>query len=488
MKRILLTVVFLASCFVGIKANAQDIFYTKEQKFTLQNADFNVVGWSGDRMYTYRASKEGYFLDAYNDSMRLLATIALDFFPKKIYETQFVANDNGIIVLYQAIQNNRIVQYAARLDNRARMMQKPKALDSVKLGWMAESKQYYSLATSPDKSKIMIYRVSSRKNKRITMNTILFDDNLNVIANGSPYIDGNSDINIDQTILSNDGTLYLGASPDDSYKRFSSDSWIFKLSTNGQVFNAIPIPLAGKFMSTMYLRVNDVTNDLYVGSFYAGNKTENMEGVVFGVLPTTDTVFSSFKEIPFDDDLRNASDVKNKKKAFDDFDVRKLIVKNDGGFLLVAEDYMISTRTYGYGSGMGYYNYYNTGGYNSTTVREYHYGDVMILNYDKDGNRKWQTFIRKDQNSQDDQGLFSSFALLNSGSSLVFLYNDYTSNKSTLSLAAVDVDGNLQLKRMNSGRMTNADWIPRSSKQTDSRELMVPVLRKDNISFARVAF
>jgi hypothetical protein len=488
MKRNLLNVIFIMSCFAGLRTHAQDIFYSKEQKFTLQNADFNVVGWSGDRLYTYRASKEGYYLDAFNDSMRLLATVALDFFPKKIYETQFVANDNGIIVLYQAVQNNRVVQYAARLDNRARMMQKPIALDSVKMGWMAESKQYYSSAISPDKSKIMIYRVSSRKNKRITLNTILFDNNLKVLANGNPFIDGNNDLVVDQALLSNDGTLYLGASPDDNYKRFSNDAWVFKLSTNGQQFNVFPLPLAGKFMSKMYLRINDVTNDLYLAAFYASGKTDNMEGVVYGVLSAADTAFSIFKQIPFDDDLRNSADSRNKKKAFDDFDVRKLIVKNDGGFILVAEDYLITTRTYGYGSGLGYYNYYNTGGYNNTTVREYHYGDVMILNYDKDGNRKWQNFIRKDQNSQDDAGLFSSFALLNSGASLVFLYNDYTSSKSTLSLAAVDIDGNLQMKRMNTGRMTNADWLPRSAKQTDSRELLVPVLRKDNISFARVAF
>jgi hypothetical protein len=488
MKSIIHSILLTGLCAIGFHANAQEIFYSKEQKFTLQNADFSVVGWSGDRLYTYRASKEGYFLDAYNDSMRLLATVALDFFPKKIYETQFYTSNNEIIVLYQAVQNNKVVQYAARLDSKARMTQKPMALDSVKVGWMASNRQYYSSVANADKSKVMIYRMGSRKNKKIVLNTILFDDYLNVIARGEPFIDANDDITIDQSLLANDGTLYLGASPEGSYKKFNGDAWIFSLSPNGAQFNVASLPLGGSYMGRMYLRINNATNEIYAASFYATGKSDNVEGIVYGVLPPAGTTFTSFKKIPFDEELRNASDGRNKKRAFDDFEVKNLIVKNDGGFILAGESYYIATRTYGYNSGLGYYNYYNTGGYNNTTVREYHYGDVMILDYDKDGNRKWENFIRKDQNSQDDGGMFSSFALLNSGAALVFLYNDYSTNKSLLSLAAIDIDGGLQMKRMNPGRVANADWLPRIAKQTDARELLVPVLRKDNISFVRVAF
>src|SRR6218665_2273011 len=123
MKSIIISILFLILAGSAGTAGAQNIFYSKEQKFTFQNGDFSVVGWCGDRLYTYRASKEGFYLDAYNDSMRLLATVALDFFPKKIYETRFFTTDDQIIVLYQAVQNNHVVQYAARLDSKARMLQ-----------------------------------------------------------------------------------------------------------------------------------------------------------------------------------------------------------------------------------------------------------------------------------------------------------------------------------------------------------------------------
>lgn len=472
----------------ALPAKSQDVFYSKEQKFTLKDGDFSVVGWCGDRLYTYRASKEGYYLDAYNDSMRLLATVALDFFPQKIYETQFYANEKGITVLYQAIQHNEVIQYAARLDDKARIVQKPKALDSVKIAWFGENKKYYSSEASQDRNKFMIYSVGKRKNKKVTINTILFDNELNLIAKGSPFINANDNVNFVQALLTKDGTFYMAGNPDNDYRHYNEDSWIFKLSPNGQQFDAIAMPLDGSYASPVYMQLNDQTNDVYVAAYYSDGQSGNNLGVVYGMLSPLALEFSTFKKIPFDADLINVSDERNKKKAFNDYDVKRIIVKNDGGFILIGENYFIDTRTYGYGTGMGYYNYYNSGFNNGTTVREYHYGDVMVLDYDKDGNRLWHNFIRKDQNSTDDGGMFSSYALLNSGATLVFLYNDYSSSKSTLSLAAVDVDGALQMKRMNPGRLANADWLPRSGKQIDVKEMLIPVLRKDNLSFVRVAF
>lgn len=488
MKASIYRLIFGLLFFTGFQAKAQDIFYSKEQKFSLKDADLNIVGWCGDRLYTYRASKEGYFLDAYNDSMRLLATVALDFFPKKIFETQFYATNESIVVLYQAIQHNEVVQYAARLDNRARMVGKPKALDSIKTGWFSTNREYYNAVGSADKSKIMIYSIGKRKNKKININTILFDKELNVLGRGAPFIEAGDDVTIEQTLLSNDGVLYLAGRPEDEYKRFSDNAWIFRLSPSGQQFDVVPLPLQGSEVSSIYMKLNDQTNEIYMGAYYSGIHSDDNNGVIYGVLPPIALEFSTFKKIPFDDELRNVSDERNKKRAFNDYEVRKIVVKNDGGFILVGENYTITTRSYNYGMGSGYYNYYNTGGYNNTTVREYHYGDIMVLSYDKDGTRKWHSFIRKDQNSTDDGGMFSSYALLNSGASLVFVYNDYSLSRSALSLAAIDIDGNLQMKKMNPSRAEVADWVTRTGKQTDLKELVIPVLRKDNLSFVRVAF
>lgn len=486
MKKLIVSAVLLLVFLQG-PAMAQDIFYSKEQKFTFQNSDFNVVGWSGDRLYTYRASKEGYFLDAYNDSMRLMATIALDFFPQKIYETRFYTMEDQIIVLYQAVQSNQVVQYAAKLDSRARLLQKPVALDSVKMGWLSSERQYYSSVMSNDKSKLIVFSLGKRKNNRQECSTILLDNALNILRKAHPSISSDNDFNLGQSLLGNDGTLYLSAFNGSDARSYSGNVWLLRLAPDGQEFRDISLPLGTDFASGSYIKANDAQAEIYFSAFYATKKSGNLDGLIYGVYDMKTDSFNIFKRLPFDDKLREAADDHNKKKAFNDYVVRNLIVKNDGGFILVGESYYMTTRTSMYGPGYGYYSWYNNG-YPSTSTREYHYGDIMVLDYDANGERQWQNFIRKEQYSQEDDGLFSSYAMLNSGASLVFLYNDFSTSKSTLNLAAVDVSGALQLKKMNPGRSAGADWLPRSGKQTDLRELMIPVLRRNSIGFARVVF
>ncbi len=423
--------------------------------------------------------------------MRLLATIALDFFPQKIYETKFINYDDQITVLFQAVQSNYVVQYAVRLDSKARMLQKPVALDSVRTGWFGPTKSYFSYVVSNDKERIMVYGLGSNKSdKSAGLTTILLDKQLNVLSKTTPVFEQDTDFVLGQSILGNEGTLYLSGYTEDGSKGYSATARVIKLPPGSDVFQTVRLPLNNTFISGMYIKLDDQKNEIYIGAFYSEKKTGNIDGAVYGLYNPAQDAMPIFKMIPFDDQLRNATDDRNKKKAFNDYDVKNIIVKNDGGFILVSESFYMATRT-SYGSGYGgfyssYYNY-NYPGMN-TSVREYVYGDIMVLDYDGDGNRKWQNFIRKEQYSQEDGGLFSSYGLLNSGASLVFLYNDFSSNKSTLNLAAVDVSGNLQLKKLNAGNGADGDWLPCSGKQTDATELVIPVLRKNNLSFVKMSF
>jgi hypothetical protein len=488
MRLIVGMLLFSMLIFADLRSAAQDVFYSKDQNFTFQNSDFSVVGWSGDRLYAYRASKEGYFLDAFNDSMKLMATIALDFFPRKIYETRFIATGQNIVVLYQAVQGNQVVQYAALLDERALLLRKPLVLDSVKMAWMAADRKYYSYAVSNDRSRIMIFRTGTKRAGRVNMETILLDNQLQVLARSNPYIEIDGEFGMGQSLLGNDGSFYFSGfggtlrSPGD-------DGWLFKLTADGKVLESVELPLQNLHLSGSYLKMDDKNNALYLGGFYAQKRNGNLEGVVYGrYLPESNTL-EYFKTIAFDEQIRAATDERNKRKAFNDFVVRNMVVKNDGGFILISENYVVTTRTTGYGGGVGYYSWYNNGPYGGgTAIREYRFGDIMVLSYDAGGNRIWHNFIRKEQYSQEDGGLFSSFGLLNSGSTLVFLYNDFSTSRSVLNVTAISATGDMQMKKLSQSLTLAGDWMPRSGSQTDIKELLVPVLKKNSLRFARVAF
>jgi hypothetical protein len=163
-----------------------------------------------------------------------------------------------------------------------------------------------------------------------------------------------------------------------------------------------------------------------------------------------------------------------------------MIIKKDGGFVLVSEDFYITTRS-GNAQWGGYYSTYNMP-FNAPSIREYNYEDILALSYDADGNNEWHAFVRKSQYSQEDGGVFSSYALVNTGGALGFLFNDFNSRASRIQFATIDGTGKQDIRSLSSGDGSSPDWLPRTGKQIGVREVIVPCLRKRQISFAKVIF
>src|SRR5690606_11605171 len=103
-----------------------------------------------------------FFLDAYNDSMIKTATVILDFFPEKIYETKFINYTDKLIVLYQAVVRNKVIQYAALLDSRGKLLKDPVKLTEEKVGIFGPNGNYFSSAISDDKSQILVYGIDQK--------------------------------------------------------------------------------------------------------------------------------------------------------------------------------------------------------------------------------------------------------------------------------------------------------------------------------------
>ena len=147
-----LLIIFFSACFTAL--SAQEVLYSPYENFDFRSGDFSVIGKVGGKTYVYRSSSEGFFLDAFDDKMERQATVLLDFFPKKIYETRFIAYPDQIVVLYQSVQSNVVIQHAAVLDAAGRLKQNPIKLDEAKAGFFGPNKNYFSSAVSEDKKQI----------------------------------------------------------------------------------------------------------------------------------------------------------------------------------------------------------------------------------------------------------------------------------------------------------------------------------------------
>ena len=465
---------------------AQRVLYSDYQSFDLRSGDFSVVGKVGSKLYTFRAGSDGAFLDAYSDSMTHLATVVLDFFPKRIYASKFVVSGDRITVLYQGVDGRTVTQHAALLDGDGRLLKGPVKLDEARTGIFGANKDYFASAVSEDKKRTLVYSLNP-EGRTLEFKGVVLDENLTVLRRPRASYKAEDDVAAGEAVITNTGSIYVPAFTQTGGKDFADRLWALKLNDSANRFQPVAIPLNERFTGVPVVKVDNVNGRIYVAGFYSDKKAGNYDGVLFSSVSTADNSILLQKTMPFDDRLRTATGDRSIRRAFNDYQVRQLVVKNDGGFVLVSEDYYLSMRS-GYTPGWGYYSFYYTPFMTTPQVREYHYGDVLALSYNADGTLEWPAFVRKEQYSQEDGGLFSSYALLNTGGSLGFLFNDFNRSRSTIQLATIDAAGKSDIRSFALGGQQEPDWLPRSAKQVGSRELVVPCLRRKQLCFAKVIF
>ena len=463
---------------------AQDVVYSQYEKFDFHNGEYAVVGMTGGLLYNYHSTTDGPMLEAYDDSMNNVATVILDFFPEKIYETHFIAYPDKIIVLYQALESNKVVQYAALLDEKGRLKNKPIQLGSFKTGIFGATKTYFQSAVSDNKKMILIYSAND-KGSEIDFDGKWLDENLTIVKRSHTSFKADNTIQHSEVNIDNDGNVYIPAYTPDGTMNYADQFWILKLAMGAAKFEQKEMALDTKYAASGYMKIDNLNKRIYFGGFYADKKNGSFDGIIFASYDITGGIFVTKKLIPFDRELINSAGTRHKTRAFDNYQVQHLIVKNDGGFVLVSEIHYVTSRT-NYSPGTGFYSSYSP--YSSTIVHEYHYNDIMALSYDKDGSRLWSSFIPKEQYSQEDGGIFSSYALLNTGGTLAFLYNDFNSTRSSIQLATLSSEGRSDIHSFKAEGNDYPDWMPSSGKQVAGRILIVPCLHKKQICFAKVVF
>ena len=77
--------------FLSIQnVSAQDVYYTPYENYDWRNGDYAIAGKLNGLQNIYRSNNNGYYLDAYDESMQKVATVVLDFFSGKVYDKPFL--------------------------------------------------------------------------------------------------------------------------------------------------------------------------------------------------------------------------------------------------------------------------------------------------------------------------------------------------------------------------------------------------------------
>jgi hypothetical protein len=216
---------------------------------------------------------------------------------------------------------------------------------------------------------------------------------------------------------------------------------------------------------------------------------------------------TNFKDFTIDDIVQAMSEKqasktqkkieKGKNVELYEYDLDELIVRSDGGVVMVGEQYYVRVVTVTTTDSKG-----NT---TTRTIYYYYYNDIIVVNISPEGNIEWVERIPKLQYSTNDGGYYSSYVLTVVNDRLLFVFNDDPRNafykgvgrpetyrrgeNGAVLLVEIDTEGNQERHTLVAPRGRSvAITRPKVCEQVNSNELVIFAEAGKKTQFARVTF
>ena len=504
MKRYLLIILPILFCLPFL-LSAQQVTYSAYDREDNRDINFEIIGKMNDNILVYKNSRWKHKISVYDKDMKTKETVQLDFMPEKTFNVDFIVYPDFFYMIYQYQKNNILHCMGVKLDGNAKKITEPVEMDTTAIPFFAENK-IYSTIFSEDKKKLMVFKIQ-KKYDRLNIVTLLFDDQLNLLNKTRQILDFDERRdNYSEFLLDNDGNLVFEMDKQPGIRENSFQLTLVTKKPLSESFMFHDINLDKKFIDEVKLKIDNRNNRYIINSLYYPKSRGSIEGLFNCTWDKATEKQNPGVFYPFDESFRSEAHTDGLVRyTFDDFFIRNVFVKKDGGFLLTAEDYSSQTRNsnnswnrwdylnnnysnysnsyYSYNPYYGYYRPQNS--FNRESTR-YYYANVIVISVDKDGKVDWNKVIHKDQFDDDDDN-FLSFSTMNSGGEIHILYNMDTKNQ-LVADQSINAEGTIKrnptLKSQERGYM----FMSRHSKQIGAGQLIIPCSYRNYICFAKVEF
>ena len=488
-----------------ILLRAQHISYSDPQRDDVRRTDFEIIGKIGGNFLVFTNNRSDNNISIFDNDMKLLNRVALNFLPDKYINAYFIPYQDFFYMIYEYQKKNILHCAAVKIDGQGKNLSEPTDLDTTQIGFAASNK-IYTVISSDDKQKIMLFKINSKNPRNFLFTTFLYNQQLELIDRHRLNLAMEErNESFTDFLLDNEGTLVVA-----KFLRSNSPDYVSKVSlvTKDPAADNFLIKDIGngdRLLDEIKLKIDNNNKTYILSGFYYKQKRGNIEGLYSLVWDKATQSKIQESQIVFSDELRAVakSSEANMKMAFNDFFINQIIIKKDGGFLLVSESEYTSSRggyfnrwdyMYGYNpyiAPMDYYGYpyspYNRYGYNNANAVRYHSENIMILSVDKDCKLEWSNVIPKSQFDDESENLISNH-IMNTGGEIHFMYNQYDHKNILLADQSISPEGKITryptLKNLDKGY----DFMPRYGKQVSARQMIIPCLYKNYLCFAKIDF
>ncbi|HRO44612.1 hypothetical protein [Agriterribacter sp.] len=492
-----------------IWALAQRIHYSDPGRDDYRQVNFEIIGKVGSNIVIYKNYRSKNDLSIFDGEMKLKDKINLDFLPDKLINVDFVPYPDFFYMIYQYQKRNIVYCNVVKMDAAGQKLIGPVEIDTTQIGGTSDNK-IYSTIYSEDKQHIMVFKINKRNERNYFFTTLLYNDKMEFRKKSRlPVTMPRKDAVFSDFIVDNEGDfVFTRCSRNGSRDNISQMDLMIKPAML-DTFRINNIPLTDNFLDEVKIKADNINKNYLISSLYYKQRRGNVEGIYIAVWDKTENRVKAENYNIFNDELKEDARSENTsaKTAFNDYFIRQVLPKKDGGFLIAAELFFTSSRgnnwnrydylyspysMYPYSSYNSYWSPYgmygnpwNRWNYGSST--RYYSENIALFSFDPNASMEWSNILHKSQ-FDDNSSDALSYMVYNTGSEISFLYNQLERRVRLLSEQSVTPNGAVNrsptLKNLNK----DFEFLPKYGKQVGARQVVMPCMYRNYICFAKIDF
>ncbi|MBL7746379.1 MAG: hypothetical protein JNM19_03030 [Chitinophagaceae bacterium] len=492
----------------ALSVTAQKIVYSDPDRDDTRRMNFEIVGKISGNFLIYKNNRGKNTIVVLDNDMKQTGRQDQEYVPDndRMINVDFFPYSDYAYMIYQYQKRNVVYCKASKIDGNGKLVGEVMELDTSHIGFAADNK-IYTVISSEDKSKIAVFKINSRNKKLYSMTTLLLNEKLELLKKSRLYIpmEERNDY-LGEFALDNDGDLVFSKFFRNNNDNISLAYMMIK-QAQSDTLSSWQLNIEKSMLDEIQVKVDNYNKRYFLTSFYYKEKKGNIDGLYFYVWDKTGMRTVMEDTSTFTDDLRReARGDATMKGAFNDFFIRNIVTRRDGGFIISSESYYTTSRfnswnrwDYLYGSpfNQSFNNYYYSPYYSryywwnnsrpSTQAVRYHADNISVLSFDNKGNLEWSNVMGKSQyDDESDESI--SFQLMNTGDQLHFLFNQQERRNNLLNDYGIAPDGQMNrnptLKNLDKGY----EFLPKYGKQVSARQMIIPCLYRNYLCFAKIDY
>ena len=490
MKRCILLLVLLV--FAPRLARAQTPEWSAPEKG--DNRYIKIIGQDDEGFFVlksnmplsdYRLSsglkRRDYSLSYYSDDMKLrwekpvtpfakddkaLAVVFLDGKPV-VVNVHILADEKKFILSAQKINNTGAAEGAVMPVNEMFFERKNELED-------------FDFIVSQNQKRLLCFQNGTTSDGNQAFSTILMNASLETEYKKIVQLPVLSkEMSVASLVLSNDARLYVLDKNRREGKAEGAGYSLFSYNYGKDSLASAELNLEGKFISAAMPAIDNANKRLVVAGFYSEKNSYSIAGTCYISLNYSTLAVNVSRTEPFEPTFLTrviGESQANKGKELTNYYIDRVILRNDGGAVVVAESFYTSTSSY-----------YDVFLQSYMTRTNYHYNSIITVSMNPDGSMHWPQVINKSQTSQEDGGLYSSYCLLPYQNKIYFIYNEFSGRTNRVMISSIS----------NTSQQTNSILfkgneqvvlISRAAKQTDQDVLIIPGERNEKFCYLKLSF